>query len=214
MSSRPVIITPKLIRRYNFRCVGRVLLWALGAAAVFMVIFLFVWVLASVVTRQNSLTLPIITLATLVAGGVFVAGHLYLKKHGPQDWERIAQKPDRKPGMRLSRMSNQEYGQIGVGGLALVLAGPGWIGRIYEEWRAVIPATEDMADRLENLRKHFAARDSWVPMKDFSAHEDGIYLLAKLDILAIRELLGEWYFHVTVQGTVKRLTKTEFEAGR
>ena len=65
----------------------------------------------------------------------------------------------------------------------------------------------------ENLRKHFAARDSWVPMKDFSAHEDGIYLLAKLDILAIRELLGEWYFHVTVQGTVKRLTKTEFEAG-
>ncbi len=211
MSKRPVIITPKLIRRYNFRCVGRIFLWALGAAAVFMVIFLFVWVMASAVTREKALTSPIIVVASLAGIGAFVAGHWHLKKQGPQDWERIAQKPDCKPGMRLSRMSNQEYGQIGQGFLALILAGPDWLGRIYEEWRAVIPATEDVAERLENLRQHFAARDAWVPMKDFQAHEDGIYLLAKLDILAIRELLGEWHFHVTVQGSARPSTKVDLK---
>lgn len=212
MSKRPVIITPKLIRRHNFRCVGRVLLWALGSASVFMVVFLFVWVLASLLVGHRSLTPPIIAVASIVGFAVFFAGHRHLKKHGPQDWERIAQKPDRKPGMRLTRMSNQEYGQIGHGIVGLILAGPDWITRIIEEWRAVIPATEEMASKLENLRQHLAARDAWVPMKDFQAHEDGIYLLTKLDILAIRELVGEWHFHVTVQGTVKRLTEAEIEA--
>jgi len=170
------------------------------------VTFLFAWVLASIATGKQALTIPVMTWDTLFAITVFLVGHVYQKKHGPQDWERIAQKADRKPGMRLSRLSNQEYGKIGQGFLGLVLAGPGWLARIADEWRAVMPSNGETAERLETLRQHLAARDAWVPMKDFAAHEDSIYLLARLDMLAIRELVGQWYFHVTVQGSGSRIT--------
>lgn len=205
MSILPVIITPKLIRRHNLSCLGRIVLWILGSSAVFIVVFLFAWVIASLFAGHRSLNLPIFIFCILVGIGVFVLGHGYLKKHGPQDWERIAQKPDLKPGMRFARMSNQEYGQIGQGLYALILAGPGWIGRIFDERKALIRPTDEVAGQLETLRQHFAARDPWVPMKDFLNHETEIYLLAKLEILSIREFAGEWHFHVTVKGSVKRL---------
>ncbi len=150
------------------------------------------------------MTTPVLMSALLFGVMVFVVGYFYLKKHGPQDWERISQKPDRQPGMRLSRLSNQEYGQVGQGFLGLILAGPGWLGRIGEEYRSLISPKEETVAELESLRQHLAARDAWAPVKDFAAYEDGIYLLAKLNILAIRELAGEWCFHVTVQGTVNR----------
>lgn len=205
MSKSPVIITPKLIRRHNVRCFGRAIIWGLGAAAVFLIVFLFLWVLASLVTGSRSLTWPIGVGASVFGIAVFAAGRFYLNKHGPQDWERIAQKPERKAGMRLSRMSNQDYGQVGQGFLGLILAGPSWLGRISDEWRSVIPANQNKAHELEELRKHLAARDAWVPMRDFSNHEEAIYLLVKLDMLSIRELLGEWHFHVTVQGRREEL---------
>ena len=179
----------------------------MGSATVFLVCFLFAWVLASIATGKQALTIPVMIWASLFAISIFLVGHVHLKKNGPQNWERIAQKPDRKPGMRLSRLSNQEYGQIGQGFLGLILAGPGWLTRIIDEWHAVIPSNEETAERLETLRQHLAARDAWVPMKDFAAHEEGIYLLARLNMLAIRELVGQWHFHVTVQGTVKRITQ-------
>lgn len=127
------------------------------------------------------------------------------QKAWAQDWERIAQKSDMKPGMRLARMSNQDYGQLGQGFFALILAGPDWISRISDEKKALIRPSNEVAGKLENLRQHFAARDSWVPLNDFLNHETEIYLLAKLEILSIREFAGEWYFHVTVQGTVRRI---------
>lgn len=187
-------------------------MWALGSSAVFLIIFLFVWVLARLFTGIDALTLPVVVGGFVFGIAVFVAGHVYLKRNGPQNWERIAQKPDRRPGMRLARMSNQEYGQIGQGFVGLILAGPGWLTRIREEGRAVIPSTTEVAERLENLRRHFAARDAWVPMKDFSTHEGDIYLLVKLEMLSIRELVGEWHIHATVQGTVMRIATVEVEA--
>lgn len=212
MSHRPVIVTPKLIRRHNLRCFGRMCLWALGSLTVFVVVFLFVWVLASLFTGYPYLTIPVLVGGSIFGAAVFIGGHFYLKANGPQDWEKVAQKPDRKPGMRLSRMSNQEYGQIGHGIVALILAGPGWIGRVFEECRAVIPAKPEVAKRLETLRQHLAARDAWVPMKDFASYEPDIFLLVKLNMVAIRELVGEWHFHVTVQGLVKRTSEFEVEA--
>ena len=207
-----MIVTPKLIRRHNFRCFGRMFLWALGSCAVFLIVFLFVWVLVSIFTGYRDLTIPVLVGGSVFGVAVFIGGHLYLKSNGPKDWERVAQKSDRKPGMRLSRLSNQEYGQIGQGFVALILAGPGWIGRVFEECRAVIPAKPEVAGRLEALRQHLAARDAWVPMKDFPSHEPDIFLLVKLNMLAIRELVGEWHFHATVQGTVRRTSVTEIEA--
>jgi len=204
MSRRPVIITPAFVRKHNLRCLGRIALAACGAGAVYLVVFIFAWLVASVVTQNRELSGPVIVFASLVGFAVFALGHLYLARKGPQDWEKIAQKRDRKPGMRLGRMSNQDYGQIGQGFLGLVLAGPGWISKIVDEWGAMMPATDDFADKMESLRQHFAARDSWVPMRDFSNHEADIYLLTRLNILAVRELLGEWHFHVTVEGTAKR----------
>lgn len=212
MSTFPVIITPKLIRRHNWRCLGRILLWVLGSLAVFLVVFLFAWVIASLFAGHRSLTLPVSIFSVGTGILVFVLGHRYLRKNGPQDLERIAQKSDRKPGMRLARMSNQDYGQIGQGLCALILAGPGWIVRIGDEWKSMIRSTDEVAGELETLRQHFAARDSWVPMNDFQSHQEKIYLLAKLEILSIREFAGEWHFHVTVQGSVKRLQSAELEA--
>lgn len=212
MSTLPKIITPKLIRRHNWRCLGRILLWMLGSSSVFLVVFLFAWLIASLFAGHRLLTLAISTFSFGTGLLVFVLGHWYLRKNGPQDWERIAQKPDRKPGMRLARMSNQEYGQIGQGFYALILAGPGWIGRICDEWKSIIRSTDEVACELETLRQHFAARDSWVRMNDFHSHQEEIYLLAKLEILSIREFAGEWYFHVTVQGSVKRPQSAKFEA--
>ena len=204
MSDLPTIITPQLIRRHNWRCFGRMVLWGLGSLSVFLVVFLFVWVLLMLFLGWRDFSSWVFGFGSLVTVLIFSAGAWHLKKHGPQDWERIAQKPDRKPGMRLSRMSNQEYGQIGQGFLALILAGPGWLIRMREEWRAIIPAKAEVAGELEALRTNLAARESWVPMRDFSSHEAQIYLLTKLEILAIREILGEWYFRVTVQGATRR----------
>jgi hypothetical protein len=204
MSDLPVVITPKLILRHNLCCRGRIILWSLGVLAVFLVVFLFSWVLASLYVGHQSLTLSISIFCSLVGIGVFVLGHYHLKKHGSQDWERIAQKSDLKPGVRLARLSNQEYGRIGHGVRGLILAGPGWIDRISDEKKALIRPTKEVAGQLETLRQHFAARDSWVPVRDFLNYETEIYLLAKLEILSIREFAGEWYFHVTLQGSVRR----------
>ena len=211
MSRCPVIITPKMIRRHNLRCVGRIFLWTLGSLSVFLVAFLFAWVLATLFTGERQLTLPIFLFSMAVAVGVFVLGHRYLRKNGPQDWERIAQKSEVRSGMKLSRLSHQEYGRIGHGFCALVLAGPDWLGRVVDEGRAMFAATEESAKHLENLRQHFAAREGWVPMRDFEQYESEIYQLAKLEILSIRELLGEWHLHVTVKGTFQRETGGEVE---
>ncbi|MDC0304704.1 hypothetical protein OAK99_02485, partial [Akkermansiaceae bacterium] len=70
--------------------------------------------------------------------------------------------------------------------------------------KALIRPTKEVAGQLETLRQHLAARDSWVPVRDFLNYETEIYLLAKLEILSIREFAGEWYFHVTLQGSVRR----------
>ena len=212
MSRCPLIVTPRFIRRHNLRCFGRMCLWALGSLAVFLVVFLFVWLLASFFTGTRALTIPIMAAGCLVGAAVFTGGHLHLKRNGPQDWEKVAQKTDRKPGMRLSRLSHQEYGQVGQGFVALILAGPGWLVRVFEEFRSIIPARTEVAARLEELRQHLAARDAWVPMKDFSAHEADIYLLVRMDLLAIRELIGEWHFHVTLKGSVRRTNDAEIEA--
>jgi len=157
-----------------------------------------------VVTGSGRLTWPIAFGTLALTFAVYALGFYHLRKHGPQDWERIAQKSDRMPGMRLGRMSGQDYGQVGQGFFALVLSGPNWLSRIREEIQSVISPNEDKAQELEKLRQHFAAREGWVPMKDFQNHERGIFELTKLDILAIRELLGEWHFHVTVKGEVRR----------
>ena len=135
-----------------------------------------------------------------------------MKVKGPQDWEKIAQKPYRKAGMRLGSLSNQDYGQIGQGFLALILAGPGWMQKIVDDWSVRMPATEEFADRMESARRHFAAREAWVPMKDFEAHETDIYLLTRLNIVAIRELQGQYCFRVTVEGSVVRDTPEKIEA--
>lgn len=209
MSQRPVIITPGFIRRHNWRCLGRMVLSLCGATAVFFMVFVFAWLLASFVTGKRELDGPTLVFAGLFGTLVFALGHRYRQKHGPQDWERVARKPDRKPGMRLSRMSNQEYGQIGEGLLGLVLAGPGWLAGIVEEGKAMMSTSPQFAERLETLRTHLAAREGWVPMKDFRKYEGDLYRLARMNIVAVRELLGEWHFHVTLEGTVNRRAGAE-----
>ncbi len=182
-------------------------LWGLGAGAVFLIVFLFVWLLASVVTGERSLSLPVMIGGCIFGVAFFVAGWAHLKKSGPLDWERIARMPTRTPGMRISTRRNFEYAQAGVGVFSMLLAGPGWINKIAFEWKSMIPARDEIAERLESLRRNLAARDSWMPVKDFARHEDDLFHLAKLEILAIRESAGQWFFHVTLEGTARSMLK-------
>ena len=191
---------PAFIRRHNFRCLGQVALASCGAANSFW--WSLFWLASRNVVTGIDLDLPALIFATIFAYAVFGFGHRYLARSA--GLEKIARKPYRKPGMRLGRMSNQDYGQIGQGFFGLLLAGPGWIGKIFDAWKAMMPANEEFANRMESLRLHFAARDAWAPMRDFKTHEANIYLLTRLNILAVREMQGEWYFHVTLEGMVKR----------
>lgn len=182
-------------------------LWGLGAAAVFLIIFLFVWLLTSIVTGDRSMNWPVAMGGCVFGMAFFVAGRVHLKKSGPRDWERIARMPTRTPGMRISTRRNFEYAQAGEGLFSMLLAGPGWIDKIVFEWKSMIPAREEIAERLEALRRNLAARDSWMPVEDFGRHEEDLYLLAKLEILAIRESAGEWFFHVTLEGAARTILK-------
>lgn len=166
----------------------------------FLIVFLFVWLLASIVTGDRSLSWPV-----AVGGGVFgvaffAIGRFYHRQSGPLDWERVARMPTRTPGMRISTRRNFDYAQAGVGMFSMLRAGLGWLDRIVFEWRSMIPAREEVAVRLEGLRRNLAARDNWMPVKDFKKHEEDLFLLAKLEILAIRESAGQWFFRVTLEG--------------
>lgn len=206
-SSAPAIVTPRRIRKHNWRCFGRILIWGLGAGAVFLIVFLFVWLLASIVTGDRSMSWPVAMGGCVFGIAFFVAGRSHLGKSGPLDWERVARMPTRTPGMRISTRRNFEYAQAGVGMFSMLLAGPGWIDRIVFEWRSMIPAREEVAARLEGLRRNLAARDSWMPVKDFKRHEKDLFLLAKLEILAIRESAGQWFFYVTLEGAAPSISK-------
>lgn len=87
--------------------------------------------------------------------------------------------------------------------VGLILMGPRWLVKGWDEGRAWIRVKDEEVERLEAVRRHFAARDAWVPMKDFAKFEVEIWLLAKLELLAIREIFGEWHFHLTVRGLGK-----------
>lgn len=186
-------------------------IWAAGGGAVFLVVFLFFWVLASFLTGSDRLTYPVGFGALGFSLVVFFFGYFHVRRRGKTDWERMAQKVDRRPGMRLSRLSKQEYGQIGEGVIGLILAGPLWLGRLGEERARMVWAAKERASELEVLRQHLAARDGWVPLADFMRYEEGVLCLVKLEMLALRELAGEWHFHVTVRGMLSRVEAGELE---
>ena len=175
----------------------------MAAGAVFLIIFVFAWLLASIVTGVSALHWPVGIGASAAALAFFIAGHFYLKKNGPRDWEKLAQIPMRTPGMRIASRRSFEYAHAGVGILALLLAGPGWAEKIVHEWRSMIPPRREIAHRLESLRLNLAARDGWVPVNDFERHKDDLFLLTRLGMLAIRESAGRWYFHVTLEGAFR-----------
>lgn len=179
------------------------LLWSLASGSVFFLGFVFFWLLASAVTGDRSMNPVVGVTSTVFAVAFFYVGRRHLQKHGPQDWSRVAQAPTRTPGMRIFGRKNFEYGQAGIGIATLLLAGPEWLEKAREEWRSRVPATKEMAEQLERLRRNLAARDSWSPVQDFSTHREELYLLATLEIVAIRESLGQWFFHVTLEGSAR-----------
>ena len=209
VNSKPhLIVTPELIRRANRRCVGRMLLFAVGSLSVFLVLFLFGWILIGFFTPNRPLTTNIVLWALAIALTFFFLGIRYLRRHGPQNWERIAQKSEVRSGMRIASRGDFHYVQIGQAVLAMVLAGPDWMGRIREEFGNLVPATLEKAKSLEVLRQNLAAREGWVPLKHFESHQDEIEELVALEMISIREIMTEWHLHVTLQGTVNRNEST------
>lgn len=214
MKSVPqVVVTPKRIKAHNRRCLGRMILWGLAAASVFFLVFVFFWLMASVVTGVSSMNRTVGAVSTIFAVAFFVVGRRHLEKSGPQDWSRVARAPTGTPGMRIFGRKNFDYGQVGFGFATLFLAGPEWLGKMAEERKSMVPACPETAERLEDLRRHLAARDSWVPVDDFSSFRDDLYLLATLDVLAIRESAGQWFFHVTLEGSGRPVSVNEKGAG-
>ncbi|MDA7881138.1 hypothetical protein N9A94_02430 [Akkermansiaceae bacterium] len=199
-----LIVTPELIRRANRRCVGRMLLFASGALAVFLVLFLFAWILIGFFTPNRPLTLAIFLRALAIALSFFYLGWRYLRRNGPQNWERIAQKSETRGGMRIASRGDFHYVQMGEAVLGMVLAGPDWLRRVREEFGNLISATPEKAKVLESLRQNLAAREGWVPLRHFEAHQKEIEELVALGLVSIREMMSEWHLHVTLQGTVSR----------
>ncbi|YCM45289.1 hypothetical protein V2O64_04540 [Verrucomicrobiaceae bacterium 227] len=206
-SSLSAVVTPRRIRKHNWRCLGRIFLLGLGVGAVFLIVFLFVWLLASILTGDRALTWPVVIGSSVFGMAFLMAGRAHLRVSGPLDWERIARMPMKTAGMRISTRRNFEYAQAGEGFFSMLLAGSGWIDKIVFEWNSLIPVREEIAERLEALRRNLAARDSWMPVKDFERHEEDLFLLAKLEILAIRENVGQWFFHVTLEGTARSILR-------
>jgi len=205
VNSKPyLIVTPELIRRANIRRIGRILLFAIGALSVFLVLFLFGWIIVGFFTPNRPLTNRIVLRALAIALTFFYLGIRYLRRHGPQDWERIAQKSESRSGMRIASRGDFHYVQMGEALMGMLLAGPDWLGRIRDEIKNMIPATEKKANSLEVLRQNLAAREGWVPLKHFDSHKKEIEELVALGLVSIREIMTEWHLHVTLQGTVKR----------
>ena len=205
VNSKPYhIITPELIRRANRRCVGRIFLFAAGSLSVFLVLFLFGWILIGFFTPNRPLTTNIVLRALAIALTFFYLGIRYLLRHGPRNWERIAQKSGVRSGMRIASRGDFHYVQMGEAILGMVLAGPDWMRRIREEFGNLVPATLEKAKLLEVLRQNLAAREGWVPLKHFESHQAEIEELVALEMISIREMMTEWHLHVTLQGTVNR----------
>ena len=205
VNSKPYhIITPDLIRRANRRCVVRMFLFAAGSLSVFLVLFLFGWILIGFFTPNRPLTTNIVLRALAIALTLFYLGIRYLRRHGPRNWERIAQKSGVRSGMRIASRGDFHYVQMGEAILGMVLAGPDWMRRIREEFGNLVPATLEKAKLLEVLRQNLAAREGWVPLKHFESHQAEIEELVALDMISIREMMTEWHLHVTLQGTVNR----------
>ena len=180
------------------------LLFAIGALSVFLVLFLFGWILIGFFTPNRPLTTKIVLIALAIALTFFYLGIRYLRRHGPRNWERIAQKSDARSGMRIASKGDFHYVQMGEAVLGMVLAGPNWLGRIREEFGNLVPATPEKAKSLEVLRQNLAAREGWVPLKHFESHQKEIEELVALEMVSIREIMTEWHLHVTLQGTVSR----------
>ena len=209
VNSKPhLIVTPELIRRANRRCVGRILLFAAGSLSVFLVLFLFGWILIGFFTQNRPLTTNIVLSALAIALTFFYLGTRYLRRYGPRNWERIAQKSEVRSGMRIASRGDFHYVQMGQAILGMLLAGPVWMGRIREEFGNLVPATLEKANSLEVLRQNLAAREGWVPLKHFESHQGEIEELVALEMISIREIMTEWHLHVTLQGTVNRSEST------
>ncbi len=204
MSEAPVIITREVIRRYHLKRWARVGLSLIGAVGIFVMLFLCGCVIGGLFFGMRNFTWPVVLIGVVFAVGMFVWGWWYSAKHGAQDWEKLARRPERKAGVKLGRLSGQEYGQIGKGLVGLVLAGPEWVRMVIDEFGERIEATDERARRLEEVRRHLDAREGWVPLKHFESYEEEMWELAKMGFLSIRESSGEMFCHVTVEGTVMR----------
>ena len=209
MNAKPyLIVTPEFIRRGNRRCVGRMILYAAGALGVYAVLFVFSWLLLGFFGPNRPLTLDILLRSLGIAAILFYLGMRHLRRRGPKNWERIAQKRENNSGMRIASRGNFHHVQMGEAFLGMILAGPDWFGKIGEEYRKLISSTEEKAEELETLRQNLAAREGWVPLRHFESHQKEIEELVALELISIREILSEWHLHVTLQGTVNRSETT------
>lgn len=202
-SSTRVIVTPKVIWRHNVGCWGRFLLWigAIGTLAV--ILFSLGWFLCRVWTGVYELTLSAAIFSSLLVLAFFLLGQRRLGKRGAIDWSMVTQKADSPGEIRIGGKGDFGNAEIGQAFFNLLFSGPDWFEHSRRELRSTIRPSEENAERLEALRRHAAARDSWVALDDFRVHEEDLYLLAQLEMLSIRESAGRYYFHVTVQGSTK-----------
>ena len=194
------MVTQGRIVRHNVRCAGRMILWFALSGGIFFLVFVFFWLMTSLITGRESLDWQVGGLSLLVATSFFVVGGQLLPKRSPLDWGQMIQDPLQFPGSRISRRQDFGYGQESFGLRGLFLLGPKWFQKIKEEKGSMVSSSEVNAQSLERLRINLAARESWEELNDFKDHWDQLRELVLLGVVAIREHQSCHFFRVTLDG--------------
>ncbi len=203
-SSLKPVITLRELRRYNAKCLGLGMLYFLGSCAVAGVIALLGWCVWGMMTGEMSLQ----TLSW--RGQLFISVFTVLilrwgwrkSRDESEIWARFQQDNAIDPGVRITRKMEQGMMGAGNGLITYVLLAPRWLRQSMREWSSLISLRESTAEALEHVRRHLAARETWEPIAEFQHYDAELEQLAQLEMVSLREHLGEWYVRVSLAGQI------------
>jgi len=205
----PPIVTRRRLWKHNLCCVGRAILFLIGAISIVVLLMIVGWILWGIPTGQmnyETLSASGWTFMSVFAVYVFWKGYRECHKEGSSPWNGLEMAVGIEPGARISRKMHTQM--MALGGLtAYVQLGPRWMMRVAQEWRSWISVSPEKVAQLEDVRRHFAARESWEPIEGFPHHKDSLRELAALQLVAIREYCGAWCVRVSLEGQTKHEEK-------
>ncbi len=197
------IITQKGLRKHNFFCGCRSLLFLGGALAVVLILMVLGWCVWGIMTGElafGTLSWKGVLFMSIFAILVLRWGYRKMDLEKQSLWERFQTHEAVDPGVRISRKMAENGLVFGSGLRVYAMLAPRWFFRGISEWSAKIPANQEKAESLEEVRRHLAARETWEPIHEFQHHEKALQELAHLEMVSIREYVDVWYVRISLAG--------------